>query len=56
MSKIMSSNQYCSAGPGQCNMSKKRKEIKGKMERVKLSLFTHDMTAYIENLKESKNY
>ena len=52
----MSSNQYCSAGPRQCNMAKKRKEIKGKMEKVKLSLFTHDMTAYIENLKESKNY
>ena len=33
-----------------------KKEIKGKMEKVKLSLFTHDMTAYIENLKESKNY
>ena len=31
----------------------KKKEIKGIMEKVKLSLFTHDMTVYTENLKES---
>ena len=57
MPAIPNSIQHCTGGPSQSN--RKEKESKGlriENEEIKLSLFTGDMTRYVEDPKESINY